>query len=323
MDAMPTLDIDMGNTRTKWRCGGEGGALPAPELPCPVVAPERVRVASVLGNRGSIAAEIRRRFNVEAEFAATSASLAGVRCGYREPHRLGVDRWLAVVAAWQRTHHALAVISVGTAACADFVDADGRHAGGYIAPGLRLLVDVLDRRTAGVRPEPREEPSAGECEGPAPRKEEPSAGEREGPAPRKEEPSAGEREGPAPRKEEPSAGEREGPAPRKEEPSAGEREGLAPRKEEPSAGEREEPAPRNQQRRLEPGTDTQQAVAAGTLMMLTAFVDAALVRLRSRSSPPVAVFLTGGDAALLAPRLGVDVRWEPELVLDGLTIALP
>ena len=35
------------------------------------------------------------------------------------------------------------------------------------------------------------------------------------------EPSAGEREGPAPRREEPSAGEREGPAPRREEPSAG------------------------------------------------------------------------------------------------------
>ena len=49
--------------------------------------------------------------------------------------------------------------------------------------------------------------------------QEPSAGEREGPAPRKEEPSAGEREGPAPRMEEPSAGEREGPAPRMEEPA--------------------------------------------------------------------------------------------------------
>ena len=88
-----------------------------------------------------------------------------------------------------------------------------------------------------------EEPSAGEREGPAPRKKEPSAGEREGPAPRKKEPSAGEREGPAPRKKEPSAGEREGPAPRKKEPSAGEREGLAPRKKEPSAGEREGLAP--------------------------------------------------------------------------------
>ena len=244
---MPILDIDMGNTRTKWRCGDEAGALPAPELPRPVAVPARVRVASVLGNRASIAAETRRRFGVEPEFAATSASLAGVRCGYREPDRLGVDRWLGVVAAWQRAHHALAVISLGTAACVDFVDADGRHAGGYIAPGLRLLADVLDQRTADVRPYPRE-------------------------------------------------------------PSAGEREGLAPRNQEP---------------RLEPGTDTQQAVAAGTFLMLSAFVDAALAGLHSRSAPPVAVFLTGGDAALLAPRLNPDVRCEPELVLDGLAIALP
>ena len=197
---MPILDIDMGNTRTKWRCADETGALPAPELPRPAVVPDRVRVASVLGDQVGIAAEIRRRFSVEPEFAATSASLAGVRCGYREPHRLGVDRWLSVVAAWQRAHHALAVISVGTAACADFVDADGRHAGGYIAPGLNLLADVLVRRTADVRPEAGEEPSAGEREGLAPRKKEPSAGEREGLAPRKKEPSAGEREGLAPRK---------------------------------------------------------------------------------------------------------------------------
>ena len=275
---MPILDIDMGNTRTKWRCGEERGALPAPELPRPVAVPERVRVASVLRNRGEIATEIGRQFGVEAEFAATTACLAGVCCGYREPHRLGVDRWLAVVAAWQRVRHALVVVSVGTAACVDFVDAKGRHAGGYIAPGLRLLADTLRRRTADVRLEPGEEPSAGE------------------------------REGLAPRQGEPSAGEREGLAPRKQEPSAGEREGLAPRKQVP---------------RLDPGTDTQQAVAAGTLLMLAAFVDAAIVRLNRQSAPPVAVFLTGGDAALVAPRLAVDVRCEPELVLDGLAIALP
>ena len=245
---MPVLDIDMGNTRTKWRCGEERGALPAPELPRPVAVPERVRVASVLRNRGEIATEIGRQFGVEAEFAATTACLAGVCCGYREPHRLGVDRWLAVVAAWQRVRHALVVVSVGTAACVDFVDAKGRHAGGYIAPGLRLLADTLRRRTADVRLEPGEEPSAGE------------------------------------------------------------REGLAPRKKVP---------------RLDPGTDTQQAVAAGTLLMLAAFVDAAIVRLNRQSAPPVAVFLTGGDAALVAPRLAVDVRCEPELVLDGLAIALP
>ena len=55
---MPTLDIDMGNTRTKWRCGDEAGALPAPGLPRPVAVPDRVRVASVLGDRAGIALEI-------------------------------------------------------------------------------------------------------------------------------------------------------------------------------------------------------------------------------------------------------------------------
>ena len=84
-----------------------------------------------------------------------------------------------------------------------------------VAELLRLVdVDPSDIQTVVG------EPSAGEREGPAPRKKEPSAGEREGPAPRKKEPSAGEREGPAPRKKEPSAGVREGPAPRKREPVA-------------------------------------------------------------------------------------------------------
>ena len=50
----------------------------------------------------------------------------------------------------------------------------------------------------------------------------PPAPEREGLAPSgRREPSAGEREGPAPRKGEPSAGEREGPAPRKRESQPG------------------------------------------------------------------------------------------------------
>ena len=42
------------------------------------------------------------------------------------------------------------------------------------------------------------------------------------------EPSAGEREGPAPRKKEPSAGEREGPAPRKKEPGKPQQSRLSP-----------------------------------------------------------------------------------------------
>ena len=228
-----TLDIDIGNTRTKWRCGDEAGALPAPELPRPATDPRRVRVATVLGNRREIAAAVRKDFGVEAEFATTSACLAGVRCGYGDPRRLGVDRWLAAVAAWERTQHAVGVISAGTAVTVDLVDAEGRHQGGFIAPGLRLLPEALSRSTADVRLEA----------------------------------------------------------------------GAAPR--------------------LAPGTDTQQAVAAGTFLMLLAFVDAAIAEIRRRNAPPVAVFLTGGDGPLLAPHLANEASAAPTLVLDGLAIALP
>ena len=80
----------------------------------------------------------------------------------------------------------------------------------------------VDRIGNGLRPSPEEieaNPRARSAFLQAVEKE-PSAGEREGPAPRKKEPSAGEREGPAPRKKEPSAGEREGRAPRKKTPPA-------------------------------------------------------------------------------------------------------
>ncbi|MYD98364.1 MAG: type III pantothenate kinase [Gammaproteobacteria bacterium] len=146
------LDIDMGNTRTKWRFGNAAGHLPSPQLPKLDSKPGRVRVATVLRNRDAVAQTVGERFGLEAEFASTSATLAGVRCGYRDPARLGVDRWLALVAAWHLTDGAVAVIGAGTAATVDFVHADGRHEGGHIAPGLGLMRNALNH-TADVRPE--------------------------------------------------------------------------------------------------------------------------------------------------------------------------
>ena len=109
-----------------------------------------MRVATVLRNRDEIAATIGNSYGVGAEFAATSACLGGVRCGYHEPERLGVDRWLALVAAWRQVRTETVVIGAGTAVTVDFVQADGRHEGGYIAPGLGLMRDVLARRAVNI-----------------------------------------------------------------------------------------------------------------------------------------------------------------------------
>lgn len=148
--AAEVLDLDIGNTRTKWRCGTRAGALVAPSLPTLPRRPVRVRIATVRGDREALAAAVRRRYGVAAEFATVAPALGGVRCGYCRPERLGIDRWLGVVAAWGQARTAVAVIGAGTAATFDYVAADGRHQGGCIAPGLALMRMALRQGTADV-----------------------------------------------------------------------------------------------------------------------------------------------------------------------------
>lgn len=209
---------------------GASGGVDTPALPD---RPRRVRIASVAGDRRGIAERFEDAYGVRPEFAETTPKLAGVTCGYDDPTRLGVDRWLALVAAWNAGRRAVAVVDLGTAATLDFVTADGRHQGGYIVPGLGLMAAALARETAGVR----------------------------------------------------VAGD------------------LAPD--------------------LSPGRNTAQAVRRGSTAMLLDFIAASVGRFADARADSPEVFLTGGDAELLAGRLPFALRVEPDLVLDGLDLALP
>ena len=68
---------------------------------------------------------------------------------YAAPERLGIDRWLAVLAVAQQRKPAL-VVDAGTAVTLDVYLPDRGHAGGYILPGLRLQREVLAAQTARV-----------------------------------------------------------------------------------------------------------------------------------------------------------------------------
>ncbi|MCA1714569.1 MAG: type III pantothenate kinase, partial [Gammaproteobacteria bacterium] len=78
--------------------------------------------------------------------AHTVPELAGVRIAYAQPHRFGVDRFLALLAARARGAGPWLVVGVGTALTIDLLDADGRHRGGRIAPSPALMRDALQRR---------------------------------------------------------------------------------------------------------------------------------------------------------------------------------
>lgn len=69
---------------------------------------------------------------------------------YENPQALGVDRWLAMIAVFERCHTDFMVIDAGTAITADWVNAQGVHQGGHIVAGKGLLQQALLGETGGI-----------------------------------------------------------------------------------------------------------------------------------------------------------------------------
>ncbi|WP_420223823.1 type III pantothenate kinase [Pigmentiphaga litoralis] len=95
------------------------------------------------------------------QWQAATASRLGLVNGYREPTRLGPDRWLGMVGIWacaQRaaflttaplpTEHLLA--HFGTATTLDTIDATGHFVGGMILPGRDMMRRSLATGTANL-----------------------------------------------------------------------------------------------------------------------------------------------------------------------------
>lgn len=80
--------------------------------------------------------------------ARTQAAFAGVRIAYARPEKLGVDRFLAMVAAHARAKRAWMIVGVGTAVTLDLLDARGRHRGGRIGPSPTLMRGALHQAAA-------------------------------------------------------------------------------------------------------------------------------------------------------------------------------
>ncbi len=160
------LDIDAGNTRIKWRLLENGNLLSSgavtnvsTELRASLVPYfsriERCRLSSVAGlvTDAEIGSLIKRECGVVLEEARAAQSSCGVENAYEPPESLGVDRWLAVVAAYGRYGKACVVIDCGSAVTVDLLGNGGRYFGGYIVPGLGLMRRSLFQDTDAVKVE--------------------------------------------------------------------------------------------------------------------------------------------------------------------------
>jgi type III pantothenate kinase len=161
--------LDLGNTRLKFaRADASTGARalgPVAALAHGDADFER-QLSQRLGERdgsaawlASVAPEgVRRRVEavfeaagVRVQHAHTQRECAGVHIAYADPSRLGVDRFLALLAARERGGDQL-VVSFGSAVTVDLLDVRGRHHGGLIGIAAghaqRALVErfpALDR----------------------------------------------------------------------------------------------------------------------------------------------------------------------------------
>lgn len=157
------LLVDAGNTRVKWALADAGSALGAWRLHGAVLHAQldeaaarwasagvtRALVSNVAGPQlaGRIAALLPA--GIEVEWFASSVERAGLRNGYRDPGRLGCDRFAAAIGARALApRQNLIVATCGTATTVDAVSADGLFVGGMILPGLALMASSLASNTA-------------------------------------------------------------------------------------------------------------------------------------------------------------------------------
>ncbi len=162
---MALVAVDIGNTRIKWARldGARPGTVKAAVHAKWKAADYRRRLIPA-GTTGLIVASVAgadveralrgaaRDASVPILFVTVPRRAGGVTVGYREPWRLGADRFVAMVGA----HHlfrgvALLVVGVGTALTLDLLSPRGRHAGGAIIPAPQLMVSSLLEQTSGIR----------------------------------------------------------------------------------------------------------------------------------------------------------------------------
>ncbi|WP_423204412.1 pantothenate kinase [Pseudomonas kribbensis] len=160
------LELDCGNSFIKWRVlNGEAGTLVAEG----VVDSDGALVGNLrsldklsLGKCRLVSVRtedetnllidlLKREFDISVVCATPAREMSGVKNGYEDYERLGLDRWLAMLGGFHLAGGACLVLDFGTAVTADFISSEGEHLGGFICPGMPLMRNQLRTHTRKIR----------------------------------------------------------------------------------------------------------------------------------------------------------------------------
>jgi len=159
---MATWLFDVGNSRLKYAplrpdgrlgeivvCPHDGQTLPTgweAALPSHMDAAEIALVAAPSIRATLLDGLVARARRIS--LVSSQKHCAGVEVAYAKPRRLGVDRFLTLLAAHARRSGPWLLVGIGTALTVDVLDANGKHLGGRIAASPTLMRQVLSERAA-------------------------------------------------------------------------------------------------------------------------------------------------------------------------------
>jgi len=162
------LLIDSGNTALKWAFVQDAQLLPMSKL---IVSPEDLpeqlqTIANSQENNNvrtvyiSNVAGIKRQkqltdwckdaYQIDPIYAFAGNEFNGLVNAYNPFEKLGVDRWLALIAATHCFKKPLCVVDIGTAVTIDAIDDKNHYIGGVILPGLALMRQSLQQNTDAI-----------------------------------------------------------------------------------------------------------------------------------------------------------------------------
>ena len=163
---MKALLFDVGNTRLKWGVADDaeihrtgsithqkiretGLSALTTRLPKAVDAAIASNVAGpTFATR--LAGLVGAHCGCDLQFAKTGRNAFGVSNSYKQPRRMGVDRWVAMIGAWTELQSACLIVDAGTAVTIDALDENGLHLGGQILPGIFMMADALASQTSDI-----------------------------------------------------------------------------------------------------------------------------------------------------------------------------
>ncbi len=177
-----SLVVDIGNTRTKWSVVNAEGklelvnvcanaSLASSKLKNAFKGIKKVMIANVAGEEMAELMMTLIPKRVESVFVTSQSKVIGLINNYEPNESLGVDRWLAAIAAWHLKKQPSIIVSAGTAVTIDSIsrikvvknkeskNKDTRNKlskqaafiGGTIMPGLYLMQISLEQNTAKLK----------------------------------------------------------------------------------------------------------------------------------------------------------------------------